>query len=1042
MHDNRSILEQRIQRTLIERILPAQTSIIGALDIDLWRIPCDIHQGRAVIAEPVSFDTALNAPFEPFAVGTSWGAPWQTTWFRIRATIPAATSLKGKDRLEAVIDLGWDDHSVGFQCEAQVRDMNGRAIKALNPKNRWIPLPATTPHTGPHTVEFMIEAAANPLLLAVPPFQVAADGDKVTSSQDDLYTLRQADIVIVNHEVEALALDIAVLREMIAEVDNFGDAQWRILFALNDALDALDLDDVPGSASHARAHLAPFLSRPALPGAHTLSAVGHAHIDTAWLWPLRETRRKVVRTLSNVVNLIEGGTGLVFALPAAQHLAWIQEDDPELFERIRDCVADGSIVPVGGMWVEPDAVLPGGEAMCRQLVEGMGWIEDTLDYSCTEIWLPDSFGYSAALPQIAREAGIGRFLTQKISWNQVNVFPHHTLLWEGIDGSRIFTHFPPVDTYGAEVTGANLAHAVDNFKNKGRASVSMLPFGYGDGGGGPTREMLGRIERFSNLEGAPQVVIESPTAFFDKAEADQPNPPVWVGELYLELHRGTLTSQINTKQGNRRSEALLREAELWATIAALNTDFAYPHEALQEAWRTVLLCQFHDILPGTSIAWVYREVDELYAQVRKQLTAIIDAALESLSASAGRQATGGQNTGLPGEADARILANATSFPLHGVPPLSIGPARTGHTPAVTLDPATRTLDNGLIRARFDEEGACVSLVDVETGRDYIPAGARAGEFHLHQDFPNMWDAWDIDPFYRGSRSVITGMHSDGPRLEEGEGVVRAHACFGSRKESAVHLQWILRRGEKALDLHVEADWHETEKLLKLALPVDIHTDHAQYETQMGHIVRPTHENTSWDAYKFEVGAHRWLRLANAGASLAIANDATYGWDITRQAHEPRGTWAAVRATLVKSAQYPDPHQDQGRHQWNFRLLPGADVLHAVAAAQDLNLGRRQLTHLAGSLNVRAPFTLEGAVVESVSMASDGSGDILVRAYEAEGGPRTVTLTTDGTPQLTDLRYRPRGDGLALEREGTTYTVEAGPFQILTFRITPTPHRRQ
>ena len=1041
MHDNRSILEQRILRTLTERILPARTTTIGTIDLEAWRIPLDTSNERSIIAEPVTFATALDAPFAPFQVGNSWGAPWQTTWFRATVTIPEGLTLEEDDRLEAIIDLGWDDHSVGFQCEAQVRDMSGRAIKALNPKNRWIPLPAEGPQPTPGTVQFMIEAAANPLLLAVPPFHITADGDTLTSSQDDLYTLRQADLVIVHHEVEALALDIAVLREMIAEVEHFGDAQWRILFTLNEALDALDLDDVPGTAARARAHLTPLLSRPALPGAHTLSAVGHAHIDTAWLWPLRETRRKVVRTLSNVVNLIESGAGLIFALPAAQHMAWIHKDDPELFERIRACVHNGSIVPVGGMWVEPDAVLPGGEAMCRQLVEGMGWIEDTLDYSCTEIWLPDSFGYSAALPQIAREAGIRRFLTQKISWNQVNVFPHHTLQWEGIDGSRIFTHFPPVDTYGAEVTGANLAHAVNNFKNKGRASVSMLPFGYGDGGGGPTREMLGRIERFSNLEGAPKILIESPAAFFDKAEADHANPPVWVGELYLELHRGTLTSQIATKQGNRRSEALLREAELWSTIAALNTDFVYPHVKLQEAWRTVLLCQFHDILPGTSIAWVYREVGELYAQVREQLTGIIEAALAALCASVAPEGEALSEAGVA-EVSSTLeggsaLANATSFPLHGVPPLSIGRAILNEASAVTLDSNTRTLDNELVRARFDAEGACISLIDVESGREYIPAGARAGEFHLHQDFPNMWDAWDIDPFYRGSQSVITGMTCEGMTVEKGEGIVRAQVRFGTRSESTLRCQWRLRPGEKFLDLHVEADWHETEKLLKLALPVNVHTDHAQYETQMGHIVRATHENTSWDAYRFEVGAHRWLRLANAGASFAIANDATYGWDITRQVREPRGTWAAVRATLVKSAQYPDPHQDQGHHEWNFRLLPGADVHAAVAAGQDMNLGRRLLTcSLPRALSIQAPFTLEGAVVESVSMAGDGSGDILVRAYEAEGGPRLVVLTTEGSAQLTDLRYRPRNDDLVLHREGNKYTVEAGPFQILTFRITP------
>ncbi|MDO5060795.1 MAG: glycoside hydrolase family 38 C-terminal domain-containing protein [Actinomycetaceae bacterium] len=1006
MHDNREILERRIERTLIERILPAQYSKLVPLQLDHYRLPLE----NGIIAEPISFEAAQKAPYTPFEMGTTWGAPWQTTWFHTVIETPAGIELKPGDQLEAVFDLGWEDHSVGFQCEALIRGANGEAIKALNPKNRWL----TIENAPGKTQEIYIEAAANPLLLAVPPFQVTYDGDKLTSAKTDLYTFRSADICIKHGDVYHLALDIAVLRELIAPEKDFTDAHWRILFALNDALDALDLRNVPATAERAREILKPILESPALPGAHQLSAVGHAHIDTAWLWPLRETRRKVIRTLANVVRLIEDGTGLIFALPAAQHLEWVKQDDPQLFARIKTCVANGSIVPVGGMWVEPDAVLPGGEALCRQLTEGMNWLEENLGYTCKEIWLPDSFGYSAALPQIAREAGIERFLTQKISWNQVNVFPHHTLLWEGIDGSRIFTHFPPVDTYGSDISGANLHHAVTNFKNKGRANCSMVPFGYGDGGGGPTREMIERINRYSNLQGAPTIKMESPVDFFDKAMADQPNPPVWVGELYLELHRGTLTSQIATKQGNRRNEALLREAELWAATAALNGVRPYPRAELQELWRNLLLCQFHDILPGTSIAWVHREVKEIHAETSAKLAAIIDASLTALT-------EGGNET---------LTANASSFPQGTIPPLSID-VQNQTAPAVTIDRERREISNGIITARFNAKGECESLLEVATGKEYIPAGQTAGALHIHQDFPNMWDAWDIDPFYRGSQTTVETRSLTSIELVGAKAVVKATA---SSCCSDIELTWSLGEGENGLDLQVDANWLETEKLLKLTFPVDIHTDQAEYETQMGYIKRNTHENTSWDAYKFEVGAHRWIRLANAGTSLAIANDATYGWDITRHARGTRGTWALVRATLVKTAVYPDPHQDQGQHRWNFRLIPGASVETAVAAGQDINLGRRQLK----GKPVPPLFNLEGLTVESVALAPDDSADLIIRAYESTGGPTTATLTLIHPlltqPVTTNLRYQPVDNDSLTQTGPRTFTLEANPFQIITLRI--------
>ncbi|MDO4665514.1 MAG: glycoside hydrolase family 38 C-terminal domain-containing protein [Actinomycetaceae bacterium] len=998
-----TLILKRVHRTLTERVMRCVYTKKTPLQVQIWRVP---DEDDGTVGEP----TKGPGDFSPFQVGKPWGKPWQTVWFRFQGRTPA--QLGEDEQFEAVINLGWADHSPGFQAEGLVRDEGGHVLKAINPRNQWVPLPQT-PNTD---FSFTVEAAANPLLLDVLPFQKTADGDKLTAGGEQIYTLTQADLAVMNKTVAALVIDLQMLHELLAakEEKNFTATDYETLGALNGALDALDLGDIAGTAGAARAVLAPILSRPALPHAHRLSAVGHAHIDSAWLWPIRETKRKVCRTLANVVRLLEDGADMYFALPAAQHVAWLKETEPELFTRVKDWVRRGRICPVGGMWVEPDAMLPGGEALARQLVEGLRFFEDELGVKCAEIWLPDSFGYSAALPQFAREAGITRFLTQKISWNQTNVFPHHTLTWEGIDGSRIFTHFPPADTYGSEVTGAQLLHAANNFKNKGQANSSLLPYGYGDGGGGPTREMLARLDRVKNYEGAPQVISEPPTKFFDKAEVEFPHPPVWTGELYLELHRGTLTSQIRAKQGNRRVEALLKETEYWCTVAALN-GAPYPHEQLRKVWHDVLLCQFHDILPGTSVAWVYREVDQIYANATKVCEDLIARAFAHL----GR-----------GKAPQSCLANATCFP-NGAPPFSaeVAPPSSPETQE-TLKCERYTISNGKLSLRFDESGALTELID-KNGQNYIPCGEKAGIFQVFQDFPNMWDAWDIDAFYQGTRQDLP-MTFAGTARHGDTACGLAEIQFGNSRAT---IEWQLPAGADYVDVHVGVDWHEHERLLKLAFPVDIHTDHAQYETQMGYVTRPTHTNTSWEAAKFEVSAHRWLRLANTGKSLSIANDATYGWDITRHSCGRRGTYSLVRATLVKSAVYPDPHQDQGCFTWNFRIRPGATTMEATADGHRVNLPPRQV-----QTAIQPPFGVSGAVVESVCMVPDSSGDVAIRLYEGEGAPSTIRLTWPGaTVRATDLLYRDYADPADAPKvysHGDLHEIAVSAFQIVTLRVRP------
>ena len=532
--------------------------------------------------------------------------------------------------------------------------------------------------------------------------------------------------------------------------------------------------------------------------------------------------------------------------------------------------------------------------------------------------------------------------------------------------------------------------------------------------------MLERIDRFRSLRGAPEVVMETPKQFFDRALEDADQIPVWVGELYLELHRGTFTSQIDAKQGNRRGESILRETELWCSYAAIQGLMDYPYEELRSYWRTLLLCQFHDILPGTSIAWVYREVRELHKQIREGCEALIQKALTLLTASSKDGQTG------------ELLANATSFPLHGTAALSVAaPVEEKDSQGVHLLQVDDgyEITNAFFKARVSASGELTSLREIESDREWIPAGQKAGEFHIHQDFPNMWDAWDLDPFYRNSLRVVTDRSVSNVVVEHDRVEIHSTARIDS---SSMELVWIFTSGSKAIDLHVEADWHEHEKLLKLSIPVELHTDHAQYETQMGYITRPTHENTSWDAYRFEVSAHRWVRLENASRSWAIANDATYGWDVTRHQNDRRGTWSQVRATLVKSARFPDPDQDQGQHQWNFRIVPDASVLEAVAAGQQINLGEREVS----GAPVDAPFSVYGAVVESVALAPDRSGDLVIRLYEAEGGPSRVTFRAPKAGSVTacDLRYRPSESEPELRGGQGEWSFDLSAFQITTLRV--------
>ena len=740
-------------------------------------------------------------------------------------------------------------------------------------------------------------------------------------------------------------------------------------------------------------------------GSHVITALGHAHIDTAWEWPLREGRRKCARSWSTQIELMDAYPDYVFACSQPAQYAWIKESYPNLYERIKEKVASGQWEPIGAMWVEADCNLPCGEALVRQLLHGKRFFIREFGVETKTLWLPDVFGYPGNLPQLIKESGCDYFLTQKLSWNDTNKPEHHTFTWEGIDGTRIFTHFPPADTYNGDFSAEQVAASARNFKDAASSNRSLYLFGFGDGGGGPTAEM---IESAHTL-GVP---IGHAVEFFDRASADAHDLATIRGELYFELHRGTYTSQSRTKRLNRVAQGFLREAEMWSVAAGTRRG-----PELEKAWKSVLLNQFHDILPGSSIDWVYEETERDLDLAVKRTAGVANDAIGSIGGH-GQSATVFNPTShwrrqlaRVGPADVRVVAPPCGWAV-------VTPHPLGAEAEVAV--SDHAIENEVLRVEWDDRAVLTSIWDKEVGREVLTGPGNVLE--LHDDNPRKWDAWDLDDDHRVAWSELTNVenvHTQGGL----RGSVAFQRKFGN---SSVRQAIYLDAGSRVLHFLTTVEWHERHKILKAAFPVAVTSREATYEIQFGHVRRPTHEDDPKARAMFEVCAQRWADLGDGDYGVALLNDCKHGYDIHG---------SVMRLSLLRAPTHPDPNADQGLHQFTYALMPHpGDFREAgvIEAAEDLNAPLHVVrTNLAeGTSRSLLEVDTRQVIVEAIKRAED-SDAVIVRLYEAWGRPCQARITTTLPSRrvtLCDLLERERGE--------TSLELDFRPFQIVTLKLEP------
>lgn len=792
------------------------------------------------------------------------------------------------------------------------------------------------------------------------------------------------------------------------------------------------------------------------------TCIGHTHIDVAWWWTVAQTREKVGRSFATVLKLMEEYPNYKFMSSQPQLYAFLKERYPEVYEKVKQRIKEKRWEPEGGMWVEADCNLTSGESLVRQFMHGKRFFKEEFGVDNRILWLPDVFGYSGALPQIMKKCGIDYFMTTKLAWNQFNKIPYDTMRWRGIDGTEVLTHLittlgvnQPIKDYFTTYNGMLHPDAIMGgwmrYQNKDINNDILVSYGYGDGGGGPTREMIETSIRMEKgVKGIPTVRQEFARTYFDelKERVEGNNRlPVWEGEFYFEYHRGTLTSMGRNKRSNRKSELGLMDLELLSVLA--QEAIAYPSEELDAMWKKVLINQFHDILPGSSIHEVYEVTKVEYEELAKKLAEMITERKKAI-AGEGAAITIFNTTGKVrndiadlGNIDANALVDADGnvYPIQknenggvafvrNIPSKGYKSFKMANVEIEEKTPFTFENDyefeTPFYKIKLDNQCMFTSIYDKENERETVQSGQRANLIRMYEDKPIYFDNWDIDIFYTEKFWDIDQIE----RMEWVEkGAVRA-VLEVERKasKSTITQKIIFYADSRRIDFVTHVDWKEHQTLLKVHFPVAVHTDEATFDVQFGNLTRKTHQNTSWDVARFESCGQKWIDLSEGHYGVSLLNDCKYGHSVKD---------ANMALTLIKSGTEPNPVTDQEEHDFTYAIYPHAEGWRAAGTVEEAyKLNQPLLAEQGTKENEEYSFVSVDAsnvIIETVKKAEDNEGTI-VRMYESENGYTRAKLTVNSACRKAYSCNLLEENETELKVEGNEIFVELKPYEVITVRI--------
>ena len=994
-------------------------------DSTLWQI-CYEPLARLeligfVTQKHLSAEQASSHKFRPMPPGIIWGTKWQYGWFKTEIILPAAATGR-----RIVLSMNPAAKSP-YDGECLVW-ANEKIIGSLG----WARHEITLTRTGIEGERFtiLVEAYAGhgPMVFGGGPIRFGQES--VPEVKYPQVTVAESSFGIWHEESYQLALDFTTLFELRNHLEPSSLRVSEIDEGLKDVTMIIDLElpepEMRKAINQGRERLRPLLECVNGSTAPILYAFGHAHLDVAWLWPLAETERKIARTVINQLALFDEYPEYRFFQSQPHLYNMLKNRYPELYDLFKQAVLDGKVIADGVMWVEADTNLTSGESLIRQIMYAIQFFQQEFSINPNVLWLPDVFGYSGALPQILRGCGCEGFATQKITWTYHggDQFPYNTFLWEGIDGSTIPAHI--FTDYNSETRPGSLLDRWETRLQTDGIRSMLLAFGWGDGGGGPTRDHLEFLTRAKDLEGLPRVKIASPAQFF--ADLKQQGLPKerYVGELYFQAHRGTYTSQAKTKQGNRRAEFSLREAEFWGCIARVLNDYSFTQYTLKSSWLKLLLNQFHDILPGSSIQRVYEEATVDFNDVITCSTDIANAAASTFTRKEDSVTVFNSLSW-----DRSILfdfpqgQSMVTVPACGWTTIDYSqqPNKTAEKHEHQIKVNQNSLENGLLSASFNNKGELINLVDKKTGVEML-AGV-GNRFCLYKDVPSRFDAWDID-----SMTENLLMQTDEPVQLE---VVRSDPCIATIKltrnihHSSIIQLISIQKGKRRIDFETTVDWQESHKLLKVEFPVSIYSDEAIHEIQFGHVRRPNHRSRPFDTDLFEVCNHKWTALVEGNRGVAILNNCKYGINVLRN---------SMNLTLLKSSLAPDPTADKGIQNFTYSIFywiesfGECDVVHE---AYELNCPATIITGASGEASL---FHIDdpNIILETIKPAEDGTRDIILRLYESKRSYAKCVLSTT-LPVIKvsqiDMIERFLND---LPLEMGKIALEFRPFEVKTLRF--------